>query len=161
MACLLQAIFYSRNIPTMKRDELLKKWKGNKRYTLKVLEAMPDDRFDFKPADQLKSFKSQASHISSWLRTWSRFVTDTTLEKRPSKTKSDIQTSLSDLFDRLIDFLGQAEEHQLEAKLDTWFGKVSKESILLTMDNHLSHHRAQMVMYLRMNDIKAPSYVGW
>ncbi len=41
----------------MKKVELIKKWKGNKRYTLKFVEAMPEDDYDFKPSDEMKSYK--------------------------------------------------------------------------------------------------------
>lgn len=29
------------------------------------------------------------------------------------------------------------------------------------MDNHLAHHRGQMIIYLRLQGIKPPAYTGW
>ena len=48
-------------------------------------------------------------------------------------------------------------QHEITAPVE----KVSKESFLLTMDNHLAHHRGQLIVYLRLMGLKPPSYVGW
>jgi uncharacterized damage-inducible protein DinB len=42
-----------------------------------------------------------------------------------------------------------------------WYGSSTKNRILNLMDNHLAHHRGQMIVYLRLKGIEPPSYVGW
>jgi len=74
----------------MDLKEIQKRWKGNKRYTLKLIAAMPEEQFDFKPVDGVKSFKSQASHITTWLRTHSKNVTGQEMPKPNTKTKEAI-----------------------------------------------------------------------
>ena len=69
------------NFATMNKKEIIKRWKGNQRYTLKLVEAMPGSSFDFKPTIEIKSFLLQCSHITTWLRTHSRFVTEQEMEK--------------------------------------------------------------------------------
>lgn len=61
----------------------------------------------------------------------------------------------------ILDFLEKSELDELSEEVKVWYGTVSKEAILLTMDNHLSHHRGQLVVYLRLLGIKVPSYIGW
>ena len=61
----------------------------------------------------------------------------------------------------MLNFLENADEEALSETVDMWYSKVSKEAILLTMDNHLAHHRGQLVVYLRLMDVKVPSYIGW
>ncbi|NRB48014.1 MAG: hypothetical protein HRU41_10110 [Saprospiraceae bacterium] len=73
----------------MEKKELVKRWKGNQRYTLKLIEAMPEDNFNFKPIDGIKTFQSQCSHITTWLRTHSRFVTGEELPKINPKNKQE------------------------------------------------------------------------
>ena len=46
----------------------------------KIIEMMPESDFDFKPIPEVKSFFSQCSHITTWLRTHSRFVTAIEME---------------------------------------------------------------------------------
>ncbi len=145
----------------MKPEEIIKKWKGNKRYTLKIIEAMPEENFYFKPVTEMKTFQSQASHITTWLRTHSRFVTGTEFVKVRMNTKTLILDALNDFFDNFINTLVQMNTDQLTEELDVWYGKTTRYQIANIMDNHLSHHRGQMIVYLRLNGINPPSYVGW
>ncbi len=145
----------------MKKEELIRKWKGNKRYTLKFVDAMPEEDFDFKPISTVKSYQSQLSHITSWLRTHSRFVTGMEFEKLKMTSKDLISEALENFFDGFIDNLQQMDDSQLGEIIDVWYGKRTRYEISNVMDNHLSHHRGQLVMYLRMKDIKPPSYLGW
>lgn len=145
----------------MTQKELVKKWKGNKRYTLKFVNAMPDEDFDFKPSKEMKSYKSQLSHITSWLRTHSRFVTNEEFEKAKLTSRSLINTALEEFFNTFIERLENIEESQLSEVVDVWYGKTTRYQIANIMDNHLSHHRGQMIVYLRLKNQKPPSYIGW
>ncbi|GMN06456.1 hypothetical protein MTsPCn5_18450 [Croceitalea sp. MTPC5] len=160
----------------MRNEELVRKWKGNKRYTLKFVDALPDEDFDFKPSSEVKSYKSQLSHITSWLRTHSRFVTDYAFEKsslrdsRPTGERSGkakltsrdlIRTALEDFFDTFIEQLQEMTDNRLNDTVDIWYGKRTRYEIANVMDNHLSHHRGQLVVYLRLKNVKPPSYLGW
>ncbi|WP_430966996.1 DinB family protein [Spongiimicrobium sp. 2-473A-2-J] len=145
----------------MEIKQLIKKWKGNKRYTLKFVDLVDEEDLKFKPIDGAKTYQLQLSHITTWMRTHSRFITGTELEKSSTKTKEDIAKNLEEFFDRILSFLENTNASELAEIVEMWYGKVSRESILLTMDNHLSHHRGQLVVYLRMMGIKSPSYVGW
>ena len=44
--------------------ELVEKWENNKSYTIKCLEAMPAEDYDFVPAEGMRSFMEQAVHIA-------------------------------------------------------------------------------------------------
>ena len=145
----------------MEIKELIKKWKGNKRYTLKFVEVVAEENLSFKPIEGTKSYQSQLSHLTTWMRTHSRFVTGKELEKPKTKTKDEILLYFSEFFDEILNFLEKMNNEELSEVVDMWYGKVSKESILMTMDNHLSHHRGQLVVYLRVLGTKPPSYIGW
>ena len=145
----------------MEIKEIIKKWKGNKRFTLKFVDEIDEEQLNYKPVEGMKTYLSQLSHITTWLRTHSWFVTEEEFEKGSLKTKQQVIIQLEELFDRLIDYLENATDEDLNTKVELWYGTVSKESVLLTMDNHLSHHRGQLVVYLRHLDIKVPSYIGW
>ncbi|MEL6483992.1 MAG: DinB family protein [Bacteroidota bacterium] len=145
----------------MEIKEIIKKWKGNKRYTLKFVELVSEEQLAFKPYEGGKTYRSQLSHITTWMRTHSRFVTGNIMEKPITKTKKALIEGLEEFFDTVLDFLESTSSEQLSEVVEMWYGKVTKESILLTMDNHLSHHRGQLVVYLRLLQIKPPSYIGW
>ncbi|MEO1098332.1 MAG: DinB family protein [Bacteroidota bacterium] len=145
----------------MEIKELSKKWKGNKRYTLKFIEVIEKEHLSFKPMEGAKTYQSQLSHITTWTRTHSRFVTGKGLSKPSRKTKEELLFYLNEGFDEIISFLKSTTKEELSEVVDMWYGKVSKESILSTIDNHISHHRGQLVIYLRLLGIKPPSYIGW
>ncbi len=145
----------------MKKEELIRKWKGNKRYTLKFVDAMPEEDFDYKPISTVKSYQSQLSHITSWLHTHSRFVTDDTFAKAKLTSKDLIKTALEDFFDTFIEQLEQMTDEKLNETVDVWYGKRRRYEIANVIVNHLSHHRGQMVVYLRLRNVKPPSYLGW
>lgn len=145
----------------MKLKELIKKWKGKKRYTLKFVELINEEQFAFRPIEGSKTYQSQLSHITTWMRTHSRFVTGKELPKSSTKSKEDILISLTEFFDVILNFLETTTQDELSEIAEMGYDKVSKKSILMIMDNHLSHHRGQLVVYLRLLDFKPPSYIGW
>ena len=142
----------------MNRKEWIKKWKGNKRYTLKFVELVEEDQLTYKPTDGVKTYLSQLSHLATWMRTHSRFVTEVELEKVPLKTKEEVHHAIYSFFDTLLHYLDTAQEDALQQVVPMWYGQVSKEYILTVMDNHLAHHRGQLVVYQRLLGIKPPSY---
>jgi len=145
----------------METKELLKKWKGNKRYTLKFIALVRVEGLVFKPIESTKTYQSQLTHITTWLRTHSRFVTGKTFDRPKTKTKEELVYALEEFFDVLLSFLENTTPEELSEIVEMWYGKVSKASVLMTMDNHLAHHRGQLVVYLRMMGQKPPTYIGW
>ena len=53
------------------------------------------------------------------------------------------------------------EAKQLEEPVDFFAGPMNKRQILNLMTDHLTHHRGQAILYLRLRGIKPPSYRGW
>lgn len=145
----------------MQKKEILKKWQVNHRYLKKVVEVMPTEDFDYKPVDNVKTFKAQMSHIASWLRSHSRFVTDTEMPKHKAKPKEEFINALDEFFVFFLEKIEEMKEQDFAEIVDVWYGASSKFRILAVMDNHLTHHRAQMILYLRLKGLKPPSYVGW
>lgn len=145
----------------MTSKELIKKWKGNKRYTLKFVSAMPEEHFDFKPTEEMKTFQSQLSHITNWLRTHSRFITGEEFTKVKTNTKTALFEALESFFDVFIGHLEKMKDSDMQEVVTVWYGKTTKYQIANIMDNHLSHHRGQMVVYFRLLQQKPPSYIGW
>ena len=77
-----------------------------------------------------KTYQSQLIHITTWLRTHSRFITGKELAKAKTKTKEDILFSLTEFFVVMLNFLENADEEALSETVDMWYSKVSKEAIL-------------------------------
>ncbi|MEL7424600.1 MAG: DinB family protein [Bacteroidota bacterium] len=145
----------------MQRKEMITKWRGHKNYLLKVVERMPEADFDYQPIETVKSFRSQVSHITSWLRTHSKLITGNDLGRLATKDREGLLAAIAEFFDLFLDYLKQSEDSDWQEVVDVWYGKSTKHRILSVMDNHLAHHRGQMIVYLRLRGIEPPSYRAW
>jgi len=142
--------------------------------TRRVLERVPDGRFDYRPHPKSMSLGDLANHLANLL-TW----TTETLEKDgydidpaapPDRPVAATREGLLEIFDRARD---AARASLAAASDDTMMQPWSLTSggrNVLTMPraavlrsfvmNHMIHHRAQLGVYLRMNDVPVPAIYG-
>jgi uncharacterized damage-inducible protein DinB len=142
--------------------------------TRRVLDRVPDGRFVWKPHDKSWTMGELASHIVNTV-SW----TDVTM----NQTSFDVATASSEEMNRAAtnhaDLLARfdanvASARQALAKSDEqyfvpWTFKHG-EQVLFTMPrytcvrsfclNHIVHHRAQLGVYLRLNNIAVPAIYG-
>ncbi|MDW3646357.1 MAG: DinB family protein [Bacteroidia bacterium] len=142
-------------------EDLIKKWENNKQYSIEVLTAMPEEFYDFSPAKGMKSFREQASHIATGFNFQLKKSGLPSLPAVKNKSKASMIASYTEIFDALIQNLKNYPAAELGEEASMWYGSSTKLRMLNLMDNHLAHHRGQMIVYLRLKGIKAPSYIGW
>ena len=156
------------------RDALLPEFDQEAATTRRVLERIPDDKFSFKPHPKSMDMASLATHVCE-LTNW----TPETIGKDsvdlaafdPSQRKiAASRAELLDMFDKAVvnarTALAKAEDAQL---MQPWSLK-SGDQVFFTMPkvavlrsfvfNHTVHHRAQLSVYLRLNDIPVPAIYG-
>lgn len=68
---------------------------------------------------------------------------------------------LGEAFLYVSQLIEKVEEQTLQAKTEFGGEKMPKENLFYLMRDHTTHHRAQAVLYLRQNGVKAPLYRGW
>ena len=132
-------------------DWLKQRLETTKDFTLEVIRAMPDDKFDFKPNDEVRSFKAQAYHIIYSIDYFNRvFKGNSSAPWSPggenSKSKAELIQWAIEKFDAINATILAAEQNE-----------ALTNGILSYLD-HNAHHRGQMVTYLRMNEITPPNY---
>jgi len=142
-------------------DELIVKWNHNKEYCIEMIEAMPEDAFEFIPADDMMSFRKQAAHIVTTLHWQMKNLEFDSLPEFDDSNKETLIASYTELFDYLISELEAMDASELKNTVDVFYGESSKRRLLNLMDNHIAHHRGQMIVYLRMKGITPPKYRGW
>ena len=76
-------------------------------------------------------------------------------------TKKEIIELVSNAFDYAEATIAQMTDKTLEEELDYWGGHSTKRKIVFLLNDHQTHHRGQLVVYLRLNGIKPPAYIGW
>ena len=149
------------------REAFLEKWNNSKEYLLEIAEAMPEDRFDFKPTEREMDFGSQLLHIRGnmeWLGT--TYFTDkafdkASLSKDIPEGKKAIIAALKTSFEKVYAFIENTSDGDLGSTVDFFAGPKSRLQILNLLQDHVSHHRGQLIVYLNLNEITPPRYIGW
>lgn len=146
-------------------DAFAEKWDNSKAYLVQMAEAMPEDKYDFKPSEREMSFKAQVFHIlgnMDWLST-THFSKETYNKNdfAESKTKEQIIAQIKTSFDLAKSKIIANKNIDLSKKVDFFAGPKSKLQILNLMQDHVTHHRGQLIVYLNLCQIEPPKYVGW
>jgi uncharacterized damage-inducible protein DinB len=53
------------------------------------------------------------------------------------------------------------DKDDLSTQVDFFAGPKTKLQILNIIQDHVTHHRGQLIVYLNLKGIKPPEYVGW
>ena len=141
-------------------------WERACDYTLEVAEAMPEEHYSFQPTEKVMSFQAELLHITLNLYgLCSRYVKEEkvqTPDKDKDYTKKELITELKKAFDYVNKTLGTISDSEIRKEIKLFTGDYyKKERLFYLMRDHMTHHRAQMITYLRMNNIEPPSYRGW
>lgn len=146
----------------------LTKLEHAREYTLKVANLMPEANYSFKPTSSEMSFGEQLLHLSANLGWLSSSYLTTKGEENPVtkpdakiQKKEDIIQVLNKAYDYTISTLQNFNAVTLADNVKFFAGPMTKLQIINLINDHQTHHRAQLLVYLRLNDIKPPDYVGW
>lgn len=141
------------------------KWKNATEYTLEFAKAMPEEAYSFKPVPVEMSFGEQLKHIAGnmvWLSSSYLGGAKTTLDPmNAGSSKKEIIAVLEKSFAYAAETVNHLNEKVLNQNVDFFAGFMTKRRILLLMTDHVTHHRGQLVVYLRLNNIEPPAYRGW
>jgi len=145
--------------------------------TRKVLERVPENKFDWRPHVKSGTMIWLAGHVAN-LPSWTKeTVQQDALDLAPGGKQPTPppppknHKELLDLFDKNV---ATARAALVSASDDAHWMKpwslLTNGQTLMTMPraavmrsfvmNHLVHHRAQLVVYLRLNDVPVPGMYG-
>ena len=146
----------------------LEKFKNAKSYTLSMAEKLDEQKYDFKPVKEEMSFKEQLVHIGEniyWLS--STYIKE---EPNPSNvkkgnsnemSKKQVMQFLNDAYEYGLKAMGELDEKSLSKEFNWNGGKLNKYQFLNLIQDHQTHHVGQLIVYLRINNIEPPKYIGW
>ena len=153
-------------------DALLPEFDHEMATTRKVLERVPDGRFAWKPHDKSMTLGRLAGHLAEipgWVKeTLTKDSVDIGGEFTP-----DIPTTRAEVlakFDKVLAVARPLLAGVADAQLMTPWSLKNKGEVILSMPkaavlrsfvfSHLIHHRGQMCVYLRLNEVKVPAIYG-
>ncbi|HVQ55355.1 MAG TPA: DinB family protein [Pyrinomonadaceae bacterium] len=159
----------SRNISSVLIGEMEQEAKT----TRTCLERVPADKFDWKPHEKSMEFGKLAAHIAEMFG-W----TPATLQQAELDfSKMDYKPFEPKTTDDLLEFFDKTVAEAIdvlrntgdEVFLEDWTMR-NGEKVYFTMPkavvmrsfvmNHIVHHRGQLSVYLRLNDIPVPALYG-
>jgi uncharacterized damage-inducible protein DinB len=157
-------------------ESLLPEFDNEMANTRKTLERVPHDRPDWKPHEKSTAIGGLATHLSN-IPTWAVYTIgqdslDLAPEGKPLPP-AELLTSKEALlttFDANVAKARAAIAGATDAEFFKPWSLMTNGNTILTMPkiavlrnfvmNHLIHHRAQLGVYLRLNDIPVPSIYG-
>lgn len=141
--------------------------------TRKLLERVPADKFDWKPHEKSMTMRVLATHIAemtNWLPT---IVNADELNFAAMDYKPKVVESTDELVQFFEQNLAQGvaalETVSNEQLAQNWTLRNGDETIFTApkaqvirgmVFNHVVHHRGQLSVYLRLNDIPVPAMYG-
>ena len=153
-------------------DALLPEFDHEMTVTRKLLERVPEDRLDWKPHPKSMALGQLAQHVATIPMWGSMTLNRTELDLGgaqplpPMKTRAELLAA----FDQNVTETRAALTGRGDGELMVpWTLKNSGHTIFtmpravvwrgFVMSHHI-HHRAQLAVYLRMNDVPIPSMYG-
>jgi uncharacterized damage-inducible protein DinB len=153
-------------------DALMPEFDHEMASTRKVLDRLPEDRYDWKPHQKSSSVGELATHVAN-LPTWATEAllrSEIDIGSNPRAAAIGSKSAMLATFDRNVADARAALAGKTDAELAAiWSLKrngktvfsMPKAAVLRSFVlNHLVHHRAQLTVYLRLLDLPVPSLYG-
>jgi len=140
--------------------------------TRRILEVVPEDKFAWKPHEKSMTLGRLASHVAelpsflaTMIQTDGMELTTGNMKPFSPKTRSELLAGFEQRATEARQVLaGASEDHlarpwKLTFKGQEVFGGI-RTLLLQTTICHQVHHRAQLTVYLRQNDVVFPGVYG-
>ena len=144
--------------------------------TRKSIERIPEDKLDWKPHEKSWSMGGLATHLAN-LPSWAVLaISQDAFDMAPPGAppaklpQANSVTEALERFDKNVAAARAAIEGASDEHLFKRWSLLSGGNTIMTMPriavirgfvmNHMIHHRAQLGVYLRLNDVPVPSIYG-
>jgi uncharacterized damage-inducible protein DinB len=154
------------------RDMVLPEFDEEMRNTRKILERLPEDKLSYKPHEKSMALGRLAAHVAE-LPGWAKHTLELEVLDLPPSFQPYIAKSREEVLATFDKNVAQARELMVRATDEElqkiWTLKFGGNTILSmprfmvlrsTVINHLIHHRAQLGVYLRLNEVEIPGMYG-
>jgi len=162
---LLSLSAQSQRVDSLFMAAAIAKQKHAKAYTIEVARQMPAEKYGFKPSPEEMSFDEQILHtmrlMQSLCKTFLNGAANPVKIPDSALDKAATIRLLDNVYDYTISTLQNFNPAELPDTVSFFVKPTNKLQIINLLNDHQTHHRAQLVVYLRVNGLKPPDYVGW
>jgi hypothetical protein len=135
---------------------------GRQKNTIAAVEAMPADKFNYKPSADQMTFGQLAAHMvetNNVLCSKAAAVPAPKVDElKDTEPKDKILTALKTSFDFCTDALAKMDDSKLAETTEGFGGKpVTRARISLSLSGAWADHYAEAAMYLRLNGVLPPT----
>jgi uncharacterized damage-inducible protein DinB len=148
--------------------DLIFAFTGPEQNTLALAKAIPEDKYDWRPAPGVRSIREVCLHIAYGNRLILNLSNGLTKEEREKQvkdqikregeklTKAQVVQELTDSFAAVREALQSATSGSLSRDIDFWGTATTRRAVLVSLDEHLGEHLGQLIAYARMNGVVPP-----
>lgn len=153
-------------------EKILPEFDEEMKNTRKMLERVPEGKFDYKPHEKSMALGRLASHVAElpgWAaHTLQNEVLEIQAGQKPYLAESNKQL-LADFDKNVADarnLIAGASDAEFQKMWTFRYGgqtifSMPRAAVLRSVVmNHMIHHRAQLSVYLRLNEIEVPGMYG-
>ena len=142
--------------------DFLKDWTGQKDMLMKIADAMPDAKYNFKATPPQRDFGGHVMHVAQI----NMMVLKTLNAKAPAPTinekatsKADVMKAMAETFDYGIAILKEQTDQTMVGAVagPPWMGPSTRARIFEFLVGHTQDTYGQMVVYLRLNGLVPPA----
>jgi uncharacterized damage-inducible protein DinB len=134
---------------------------GRQKNTVAAVEAMPADKFSYKPSADQVTFGHLAAHIvesNNLFCSKAAAVPEPKVEEaKESDGKDKLVAAVKASFDFCSDALSKMDDSKLGESTDFFGQQATRARIALVLASSWADHYAEAAMYLRLNGITPPS----
>ena len=134
---------------------------GRQKNTVAAVEAMPAEKFNYKPTADQVTFGHLVSHMvetNHLLCGKAAAVAAPKVEVKETDSKDKLVAALKDSFDFCTDALAKMDDSRLAETTEGFGGKqVTRARLSLVLAATWADHYAETAMYLRLNGVLPPT----
>jgi uncharacterized damage-inducible protein DinB len=142
--------------------ELVAAWQRAATDIIDVAEAMPEERYDFKPTPAVSTFRDQLVHVAGIVQRFIASAQGTKSEAsdaHKTMTKAEVVSLLKQTLQTGQETLGALTDAQLleQVKFPIGDRMVTRFAFWMGPLYQIRNHHGQLIVYLRLNDIVPPT----
>jgi uncharacterized damage-inducible protein DinB len=150
-------------------EQLRNQWEASRKQMTLIADAMPADKFDFRPVPEVRSFGEIVAHFAGEDQVWMEMLNDAakpesgaqfealTQRFEKLKTKPEILKALADSYDYGTKVLAGLTDQKAMENAPFFGGKSPRWVIVIQTIEHTKEHYGNLVTYLRLNHIVPPA----
>lgn len=131
--------------------------------TAQLAGAIPEEKFDWRPAEGIRSVRESVLHVASGNYFFGSTIgaelpegVDPQAIEQMKMSKEETIKTLNESVAFVKDFIPTMTQEQLDRKIDFFGNEMTQRQVLLILGDHAAEHLGQLIAYARMNEVVPP-----